>query len=135
MKCNFVHNKCHVDWSWIEADPQATGQTHIWLIGIRRRGVKQNGGASEERSRIWDPVTSRSEKGIRLATASGGIFTHNVATMSHRLAPFIHNFRYKNPEMVWFALTMEAASFSETLYTYRTARHHFQEGTSVKTAA
>jgi hypothetical protein len=40
-----------------------------------------------------------------------------VATVSHRLAPFIHNFRYKNPETVWFALTMEAAGFSETLHT------------------
>jgi len=121
-QCHFVHNKCHADWPGIEDEPQATGQRHIWLIGIRRRGVKQNGGASEERSAIWNPVASRSEHRIRLATARGGIFTYNVATVSHRLALFIHNVRYKNPETVWFALTKEAAGFSETtLHTYRSA--------------
>ena len=121
-QCNFVHNKCHVDWPGIEDEPQATGQRHIWLIGIRRRGVNQNGAASEELSAIWGPVTSQSEHRIRLATESGGIFTYNAATVSHRLGLFIHNARYKNHETVWFALTMEAAGFSETtLHTYRTA--------------
>jgi hypothetical protein len=40
-QCHFVRNKCHADWPGIEAHPQATGQRHIWLIGIRRREVKQ----------------------------------------------------------------------------------------------
>ena len=62
-------------------------------------------------------MTLRSEHDIRSGTASGGIFTHNVATVSHSLAPFIHNFLYKNPETVWYALTIEVAGFSETLHT------------------
>ena len=98
-QCHSVHNKCHADWPGIEDEPQADRDTSgLWES--EDGGVKQNGGTSEERSAIWAPVTSRSEHGIRFATAIGGIFTYNVATMSHRLAPFIHNVRYKNPETI-----------------------------------